>query len=41
MLRSDIILPYYKTVACLFFVISEVMDKHHFLCSPLQVLQAL
>ena len=39
--RSDIILLYYKTVACLFFVVGEVIDKHHFLCSPLQASQAL
>ena len=41
MLRSDIILLYYKTVACLFFIIGEVIDKYYFLCSPLQALQAL
>ena len=41
MSRSNIILLYYKTVACLFFIISEVIDKHHFLYSPLQALQAL
>ena len=40
MSRSDIILLYHKTVACLFFVVSKVIDKHHFLCSPLQASQA-
>ena len=40
MSRSDIILLYYKTVACLFFIISKVIDKHHFLYSPLQASQA-
>ena len=41
MSRSDITSLHHKTVACLFFVVSEVIDKHHFLCSPLQALQAL
>ena len=41
MSRSNIILLYYKTVAYLFFIISKVIDKYHFLYSPLQVLQAL
>ena len=39
--RSDITLLHHKTVACLFFVVGEVIDKHHFLCSPLQASQAL
>ena len=35
MSRSDITLLYYKTVACLFFIVSKVIDKYHFLYSPL------
>ena len=39
--RSDIISLHHKTVACLFFVVGEVIDKHHFLYSLLQASQAL